>query len=462
MLSRANALQMTIPISCAACLAIGACAPQPVPPPKEAPRVVAADDGQAVTASELDELTRAFADRYVGLLYSVCDAVKQDNADPVQRREAQVLLLDCAGNIYDIASNADAFTRLLDLVVVTKLMSQVWIDDGRAEQVFHDRAPPLASAMLHARTETQALAARVLTVEQLAVLESLLVDWRKENPEMVRVSFVRFSNFAIGRGRSAASEVLAAGGLFSQVGQAGQAVDEARLLGERMFYQLKREPTLLRWQATAAKDDVLATPEVATALADVHRLTEQAEQLPLHVAAEREAIFAAVDARMARADATLAAVKDAVSQVKSLVASLEPASTAIDRMVKTADSLFARYDAWDRWAVANDPRPFDVRQYTELVRESATASRSIEDAVRSSGDLLASPDWRNRIDEWNRSADGRIALLAGQSRALMNDFFGRVYVILGLLLAAAVCYRVLSVGLASKIPARGPMPGRHP
>jgi hypothetical protein len=154
--------------------------------------VVAADGGQVITSAELDELTRAFADRYVGLLYSACDIVKKDNPDPMQRREAQMLLVDCSSNIYDIASNADAFTRLLDLVVVTRLISQVWVDDGRARQVFGDRAQPLADAMLHARTEAQVLAARVLTVEQLGVLESLLVDWRKENPEMVRASFVRF------------------------------------------------------------------------------------------------------------------------------------------------------------------------------------------------------------------------------------------------------------------------------
>src|SRR6185436_9463072 len=100
----------------------------------------------------------------------------KDNPDPVQRREARVLLVDCSSNIYDIASNADAFTRLLDLVVVTRLTSQVWMDDGRSQQVFGDRGQPLTSAMLHARAEAWALAARVLTAEQLEALDSLLVD----------------------------------------------------------------------------------------------------------------------------------------------------------------------------------------------------------------------------------------------------------------------------------------------
>jgi hypothetical protein len=443
-----------------ACLAGGGCGSQPAAPPKDAPRVIVpADGGAPITSAELDELTRAFADRYVGLLYSACDAVKAGNPDPVQCREAQALLVDCSSNIYDIASNADAFTRLLDMVVITRLMSQVWVDDGRAATIFGDRARPLTDAMVHARTESQALAARILTVEQLDVLESLLVDWRKENPDMVHTAFVRFSNFAVGRGRSAASEVLAARGFFADVGKAGQQVDEARLLGERVFYQAKREPTLLRWQAAAAKDDLLATPEVAGALSDVHRLTDQAEQLPAHIAAEREAILAAVDTRMTRADATLAGVKDVVAESRSLVASLEPVSKSLDQLLKTADVLFTRYDEWDRWAVATDPRPFDIREYIQVVKESATTAQRLNEAIKSSGDLLASPDWRARIDEWNHSADGRIELMAGQSRLLMDSLFRRLYIALGVAFAMLVCYRVISILLMRRLAAHGAAPG---
>ncbi len=62
----------------------------------KAPREIAAtSSGQPILPAELDELTRAFADRYVGLLSSACDALKKDNPDPVQRREAQ----DAAGEL---------------------------------------------------------------------------------------------------------------------------------------------------------------------------------------------------------------------------------------------------------------------------------------------------------------------------------------------------------------------------
>lgn len=422
-------------------------------PTPETPRQMAgAETGQFVTAEELDGLTRAFADRYVGLLYSASEALKKDNPDPKQRREAQTLLLNGATNVYDIASNADPFTRVLDLTVVTRLMSYVWVDDGLAEQVFGDRAASLVNALVHLRDECQALAARVLTDEHLAVLESLLLDWRSENREMIHVSFVRFSNFAIGRGRSKASEVLAARGFFSEVGEAGQAVDEARLLGERVFYRLKREPTLLRWQIEAAKEDLLATPRIASTLDNVERLTDQVEQLPERVAAEREAILAAVDSRTERVDTTIASAREVVAETESLVDAFQHAGESFGPLLTTAESLFTRYDAWHRWVVANERPPFEITEYTEMVKEAGTTAQDVDQALQSSVDLLASPDWNARIDEWTRAVDGRIATAADQTKSAANYIFLQIYIALGALFVLLILYRVVTLVFMARLP----------
>ncbi|MCX5670497.1 MAG: hypothetical protein NTU94_04150 [Planctomycetota bacterium] len=65
----------------------GGCAAPAVGPAKEAPRQVGATDGgQPILSAELDELTRAFADRYVGLLSSACDALKEDTGRTLWHR----------------------------------------------------------------------------------------------------------------------------------------------------------------------------------------------------------------------------------------------------------------------------------------------------------------------------------------------------------------------------------------
>ncbi len=433
-----------------ALLCSGCATPPSEPAPESARSIDGAGVGERVTSAELDELTRAFVDRYVGLLYSVCDAIKKDNPDARHRREAQTLLLDSSTNMYDIASNADAFTRVLDLVVVTSLLSQLWVDDGRATAVFGERGEPLARGMVRAQEEMRVLAVKVLTVEQIGVVDSLIDDWRAENPEMTAVSFVRFSNFAIGRSRTAASEVLAARGFFAEVGEAGQAVDEARLLGERVFYRMKREPTLLRWQIQAMKDDLIATPETATVLANLNRLSDQVELLPTTIAAERQAILAGLDDLLRSSDATIVNVSETLDKGHELVALLEPAGDSLRETLDAGHRLFARFDAWDRWKTEVRPRPADIREQTEALKELATAAERLNEMLTTSDDLLGSPEWEIRIDEASQLADGRITLMADQSRMVLNAFFWRAVALMGVLFILLILYRFIAVVLARR------------
>ena len=431
---------------CIAVLMLGGCATRQRNATEElSRRLDGAAAGERVTTAELNELTRAFADRYVGLLYSVCDGLKQDNPDPAQRRAAQMLLVDNANNVYDIASNADAFTRVLDLVVVTTLVSQEWDDDGRAVAVFGKRGQTLADALSQAGAESWMLAARVLTADQLGILDSLLQDWRQENPIVVRASFIRFSNFAIGRGRSAAAQVLDARGLFVEVGEAGEAVDEARLLAERTFYRLKRESTLLRWQAAAMKADWVATPELNTALADIHSVADQIEQLPANIAAERQAILTGIDDRLQRADATIANVQAAIEEANTFVAALKPAGESLNEMLTTADSLFARYAALDRAKTGNEGHPFDIREYEQTAKEVTLAADRLNELHTTTEHLLGSPELRHGIEKVNDSVDGRIMTVTDQSQVVMNAFFWRVCALLGVLFAMLILYRVISL-----------------
>ncbi len=437
---------------CLAVLMLGGCATlQRSATEEPSRRLEGAEAGERVTRAELDELTRGFADRYVGLLYSVCDALKEDNPDPAQRRAAQMLLVDNASNVYDIASNADAFTRVLDLVVVTTLVSQEWDDDGRAVAVFGKRGQTLADALSQARAESRILAARVLTADQLGILDSLLRDWPQENPKVVRASFVRFSNFAIGRGRSAAAQVLAARGLFAEIGEAAQSVDEARLLGERMFYRLKRESTLLRWQAVAMKDDLVATPELNTALADVHSVTDQIERLPANIAAERQAILTELNDRLQRADATIANVRAALYEASTFIASLKPTGESLNEMLTTVDTLFARYAASDQSKTGDEGHPFDIHEYKQTAKEVALAAERMNELLTTTEHLLGSPDLRHGMQEVNDSVDERIMTVADQSQVVMNAFFWRVCALLGVLFAMLILYRVISFLLMRNI-----------
>ena len=71
----------------------------------------------------LDQICYAYADRYMTLIVSACDAIAKDNPSAEQRRLAHLIKLTGVTSTYDIVTTQDSFTKLLDLVLVVTLQS---------------------------------------------------------------------------------------------------------------------------------------------------------------------------------------------------------------------------------------------------------------------------------------------------------------------------------------------------
>jgi hypothetical protein len=196
-----------------------------------------------ITQEELEQLTYGFADRYLTYIISATDTIERDNPSSEQRRRAHQVRLVQVSAVYDIVTNADPFTRLLDLLLVVTLQSQKWIEEDQAERWFGDRAQPLITASRKAREDIWQIAARTMTPDQLEVLDYLIWDWRQRNRNVELVSYVRFDDFAAARGKSIIANVKSGAGLLAPVGEATKAVDEMRMLAERAFFYAKRLPS---------------------------------------------------------------------------------------------------------------------------------------------------------------------------------------------------------------------------
>src|SRR5207247_5965944 len=122
------------------------------------------------------------------------------------------------------------------------------------------------------RVEVWEIAARALKPEHLETLDYMIWEWRRNNPDVEHVEFVRFNNFAAGRGKSQLADVRTGGGFLAPVGEAIKAVGEARLFAERALYLAKRAPLMLAWQAEALNNELISTPEAVRLLANVDSL----------------------------------------------------------------------------------------------------------------------------------------------------------------------------------------------
>ena len=227
---------------------------------------------------EIDQLTNAYADRYVTTIGSVCTRLVAKNPTPLARKAAADFKLVSATAMYDIVTEADPYSQLLDTVVVVTLQSMVWIDEGRADLVFGDEADDLVLALRALRVDAWNIASKAMTQQQLDELANLIWDWRRQNPNIDTVAFVRFGDFAEGRSKQALVDAKSNGGLLASLDDTNAKVDQALVLSERIFYVAKRAPILASWQLESALAGAVALPEIQGAMKTKDDLAKSADR----------------------------------------------------------------------------------------------------------------------------------------------------------------------------------------
>jgi hypothetical protein len=214
---------------------------------------------EKLTSDQLEQLTNAFADRYRTLMEDAVREIVRGNKDARQRAVAQRMLVETTSSVYDIASNGDPFSQVLDLTIVVTLTSQVWIDGDRATREFGpEHAEPMITALRQARKEVWEIAGKVFLPDQLSALDFLIAGWRRDNPKVEDVAYVRFNDFAESRGEKIVEEAASGGGLFEPLDKAVEQAKNYERLGERIFFLAKRLPTLASWQSEAVVDEIIA------------------------------------------------------------------------------------------------------------------------------------------------------------------------------------------------------------
>ena len=393
--------------------------------------VATTENGERITWSELDALTKAFADRQVGLIYGVAKDLS-DGADPAGRRAAASLLADCATNLYNIASGEDVFNRVLDFAVVSELMRRHWNENGRAESVFGERGGRLTGALDDMSADARDLAARVLDDEQLRTLEDLVGSWHEHNPRVEAVSFVRFAQFARGDDRPRAEELLGAGDVFfGGIGAAGEAVDEAARVAERGLYRAERAATLARWQVEAAKADALATPEIESALAQIGSLGDRMDALPGEIGSEVRSALTALDDRLPAINRTIDNARGVVGEAEAMADSFERAGEAVRGAVRASSALVE--------SSGDGGGSMDAERIERAAGSIGDAAQRVDRAAESLGTLLGSAEGMDR----------RLDSAADAADRLIRTVFWRLVALMGVFFAMLLLYRAVVARLAA-------------
>jgi len=408
-----------------------------------------------ITMSELDGLTKAYADRYMTLIVAACDAISHDNQSLEQRRMANLFKTASVTSIYDVATNPDPFTQLIDMLLVVTLQSMVWIDEDNAARLFPGREEILVLAIRRAREDIWDLARRAMTPKQLDDLDRLMVEWRRQNQDVQFVSFVRFGDFADRRGKSIISEVRSGGGLLAP---AKQAIDETRLLAERIFYISKRAPFLLSWQAQSFADDILIKPEVTDALSQLEQVATAAERaaaatesIPALLTSEREAILSELDAREGELVEAVAGYRAAVADTRLLATDLNTTITSAtnalegaDQVARSLDQTIRSLDALLGESDANDA-PFQIEPYAQTIRELTSTIQELNTLIASTDSLLGSSNLDDRLKQLDAISASNLLGARSHMASLIDLGFTRAAMLAVLIFVLALGYRFLTM-----------------
>jgi len=397
---------------------------------------------ERVSIHELDQLTYGYADRYFMVISSATDAIKRDNPDPIQRRNAHQIKLNGVLAMNDIVSSDDPYARTLDLVVSVTLQSILLIDENGAEKEFGDRAPVLISAIHTMRTEAWELAARVLNQDQLELLDYIILEWRRTHPDIDQVAYVKFDNFASARAAGLLAGLKAGEGFLAPLSEAAIVMKDWARLTERAFWYSKRAPNIAAIQAEGAVNEILSTPEVNSVLSAAERLSKTAEAAPQTIDDQRKALFSEIDARQTLLTNTLGDVRYIVADINNLGGTVSVLTTNLQHTLvtltdtlKVADEIGHHYHL-DEPSTNPPARPFDIQDYTAALARLNEVVTNVHQLSTSADELSRSEGWNKMLQDMTNVTDRR-----------MDRLFVRLCLLLGLAFVLAIIYRVISLRL---------------
>jgi hypothetical protein len=227
-----------------------------------------------MTEKQLDELSNAYADRFYTLMLTASERVMRDNPDLQQCRIMNGLRLLTVSSMYDIATSPDTITQLVNQLVVVTLENHFWVESGRAQLIWGDRAKYLVENLRKANEDIWALAAKAFTDEQLSEIDLTISSWWVRGGGTEFASYVRFSDIAGNRGRLLIEQVRGGAGLLAPLDRATEQIQSASQALERSFFWAKRVPLFANWQIEALWYDLLAMPDSRQVLSNINTLSQ--------------------------------------------------------------------------------------------------------------------------------------------------------------------------------------------
>jgi hypothetical protein len=362
---------------------------------------------QTITQGQLREEIQRFAYRFASHANEPVAIIAKSATSSNVRQQAHQLKFAYTWTVVDIAIGPNPEVNMIDMLMFVTL-SRMIAEDYWVPQVFGEQGMGLAKALRGLEEDIWTIGARVLDQEQQEELRGLIRKWREQHPDKQSVTGIRFANIAPQSGDSSLADVQKPGGLLGQVQQATEAVDEIRLLSERLIFFMKALLPLTRFQAEATVSGILAEPAIEQTFSDIDRLTSSTERYAAvleRLPAERDATLTKISRLIALERKNfLDEIVPHEDRLQGVLTNLRETLVEANKLVVSVDSLAVRYvPAQDQsrnstLAVA-EQKPFDIKDYQQTVSGVTESVRETQKLVLALDQILNSPGWKERLPD---------------------------------------------------------------
>lgn len=369
-----------------------------------------------------------------------------------------------------IASGDSPYVALLDLVTMTSLTRKML--EARVGRADGEAFRPWLEEQRALDTNIWSIATPVLGPEQEQELRTAIAVWAAANPELRASFFVRpLENLQglalIGESARRPTSVFGFIGLdpVADLDPAVREVTRSRLFAERAMFVVQRMPFLLRWQTEVLVSDFAARPQVGRVLTNLAEVSGGVERLGRAAESASRAAVEFPDRLAAEREAILAALENQQGRLKALAAELTTTLGAGDRMSTSLNTTLVTFDALMKRFGVGEPRddrprdtnapPFRILDYAETADHLTTAARELDTLIRDLGTTLDSP----ALDRRTRELATAVQRAQADTRALLNHAARLAAGLVLLVFACALAWRRLT---RVQPPPAGPATHRDP
>jgi hypothetical protein len=394
---------------------------------------------------ELQSQLLRFSDNSINALILAAGRLQRKDDKAAQRRSILLRRINTTKDIVAIATGANAYANLLDMVIFATLNRMNVEDYWMPRKIFGDSVKPYLQASQGVEKEIWRIAGTVLKNEQISELRAAIEAWHKLHPNtrsprdlgsMGFATEIAQMNRSQQPGITASVFNLLALDPLAGLDPATRELANTRLFAERGLFLARYLPTLIRWETELLVIQTTETPQLEQLLANADQLSASAdrfsrtaERLPGFLSDERRQIVNALSAQQPGLTELAAQSEQTLEAGKALSDASTVTLKSFQDVVRQLQATPPRADA----------EPFRINDYTAAAAQFTVTAQDLVRLLDTLNQTLA-PDKLDalsaRMDSWIR-----------QTRALV-DYTVRQALFLGLILLGSVCGMVLAAVVA--------------